>query len=80
MSFVANGHGEGFSVNIRHVCSRSRELWSTETGEMQDGTEEICMRKEIASVDGVVGALERWAFSYSNDEMEEARSEPRRLP
>ncbi len=29
---------------------------------------------ELVSVDGVVESPERWAFSYSNDEMEEANA------
>ncbi|MDQ3832648.1 MAG: dihydrofolate reductase family protein [Actinomycetota bacterium] len=44
----------------------------------QDRTEEVSVRKvvavELASVDGVIEAPEEWAFSYSNDEMEEANA------
>jgi hypothetical protein len=49
-----------------------------ETGEVQDLTKEFAMRKVVAvefvSVDGVMGAPEEWAFSYTNDEMEEANA------
>jgi dihydrofolate reductase len=45
---------------------------------MQGGTEEVTMRKvvasELLSLDGVMEKPEEWAFSYSNDEMEEANS------
>jgi hypothetical protein len=38
--------------------------------------EEVTMRKavavELVSVDGIMESPERWAFTYSNDEMEEA--------
>ena len=41
-------------------------------------SEEVPMRKvvasEIVSLDGVMGSPEEWAFSYSNDEMEEANA------
>jgi dihydrofolate reductase len=41
-------------------------------------TEEASMRKviaaELVSVDGVMESPEEWAFSYSNDEMEEANA------
>jgi dihydrofolate reductase len=41
-------------------------------------SEEALMRKvvasEIVSLDGVMGSPEEWAFSYSNDEMEEANA------
>jgi dihydrofolate reductase len=44
----------------------------------QDRTKEVSVRKvvavELASVDGVIEAPEEWAFSYSNDEMEEANA------
>ena len=50
----------------------------TETAEMQDQMEEVFMRKVIAveflSLDGVMESPEEWAFSYSNDEMEEANA------
>ena len=46
--------------------------------EWQDRTKEVSVRKvvavELASVDGVIEAPEEWAFSYSNDEMEEANA------
>ena len=49
-----------------------------ETGEVQDLTKEVAMRKVVAvefvSLDGVMEAPEEWAFSYSNDEMEEANA------
>jgi hypothetical protein len=45
---------------------------------MQGGTEEVTMRKVVASellwLDGVMEKPEEWAFSYSNDEMEEANA------
>jgi dihydrofolate reductase len=45
---------------------------------MQGRTEEISMRKVVAvefvSLDGVMESPEEWAFSYSNDEMEEANA------
>jgi len=45
--------------------------WDTES-------EEVPMRKvvavELVSVDGVMESPEEWAFSYSNDEMEEANA------
>jgi CubicO group peptidase (beta-lactamase class C family) len=54
------------------------KMGDTETAEMQDQTKEVIMRKvtvvEFLSVDGVVGSPEEWAFSYSNDEMEEANA------
>ena len=44
----------------------------------QDRTKEVSVRKvvavELVSVDGVMGSPEEWAFSYSNDEMEEANA------
>ena len=40
--------------------------------------EEVTMRKvvavELVSVDGIMESPERWAFTYSNDEMEEANA------
>jgi dihydrofolate reductase len=46
--------------------------------EWQDRTKEVSVRKvvavELVSVDGVIEAPEEWAFSYSNDEMEEANA------
>ncbi|MEJ7816448.1 MAG: dihydrofolate reductase family protein [Rubrobacter sp.] len=49
-----------------------------ESGEMQGLTKEVAMRKVIAvefvSLDGVMESPEEWAFSYSNDEMEEANA------
>ena len=45
---------------------------------MQDRTKEVVVRKvvavELVSVDGVMESPEEWAFSYSNDEMEEANA------
>src|SRR5215207_6870839 len=45
---------------------------------MQSRTEEVFMRRvialELVSVDGVMVKPEEWAFSYSNDEMEEANA------
>jgi dihydrofolate reductase len=50
----------------------------SETDGMQDRTKEVPVRKvvavELASVDGVIESPEEWAFSYSNDEMEEANA------
>jgi dihydrofolate reductase len=49
-----------------------------ETGEAQDLTKEVSVRKVVAvefvSVDGVMESPEGWASSYSNDEMEEANA------
>ncbi len=49
-----------------------------EADEMQDRTKEVHMRKvvavELVSVDGVMESPEEWAFSYSNDEMQEANA------
>jgi dihydrofolate reductase len=46
--------------------------------EMQDRTKEVFVRKvvavELVSVDGVMESPEKWAFSYSNEEMEEANA------
>jgi len=45
---------------------------------MQSRTEEVFMRRvialELVSLDGVMESPEEWAFSYSNDEMEEANA------
>jgi hypothetical protein len=45
---------------------------------MQSRSEEVFMRRvialELVSVDGVMEKPEEWAFSYSNDEMEEANA------
>jgi hypothetical protein len=45
---------------------------------MKDRTKEVSVRKviatELVSVDGVMEKPEEWAFSYSNDEMEEANA------
>jgi dihydrofolate reductase len=45
---------------------------------MQGRTKEVSMRKvvasELVSLDGVMEKPEEWAFSYSNDEMEEANA------
>jgi dihydrofolate reductase len=45
---------------------------------MRGQTKEVAMRKVIAvefvSLDGVMESPEEWAFSYSNDEMEEANA------
>src|SRR5829696_1640116 len=45
---------------------------------MQDRAKEDSMRKviasELVSLDGVMEKPEEWAFSYSNDEMEEANA------
>ena len=45
---------------------------------MKDRTEEISVRRivawELVSVDGVMESPEEWAFSYSNNEMEEANA------
>ena len=47
-------------------------------GEVQAPKKEVAMRKVVAvefvSVDGVMEAPEEWAFSYTNDEMEEANA------
>jgi dihydrofolate reductase len=47
-------------------------------GEARDGTKEVTVRKvvavELVSVDGVMESPEEWAFSYSNDEMEEVNA------
>jgi dihydrofolate reductase len=50
-----------------------------ETGEVVRGrTKEVFLRRvvavELVSLDGVMEAPEEWAFSYSNDEMEEANA------
>ena len=49
-----------------------------ETDELQDPTKEVAVRKVVAvefvSVDGVMESPEEWAFSYTNDEMEEANA------
>ena len=49
-----------------------------DTGKVQVLTEEVAMRKVVAvefvSVDGVMESPEEWAFSYTNDEMEEANA------
>jgi dihydrofolate reductase len=46
--------------------------------ELQDQTKEVPVRKlvalELVSVDGVMESPEEWAFSYSNEEMEEANA------
>jgi dihydrofolate reductase len=46
--------------------------------ERQDRTKEVTVRRvvavELVSVDGVFESPEEWAFSYSNDEMEEANA------
>jgi|SRR5215204_1629561 len=48
----------------------------TETVEMQGRTEEVIMRKVVASefmsLDGVMESPEKWQFPYFNDEMGEA--------
>jgi dihydrofolate reductase len=48
------------------------------TGEGQDLTKEVAMRKVVAvefvSLDGVMESPEEWASSYTNDEMEEANA------
>jgi dihydrofolate reductase len=48
------------------------------TGEVQDLTKEVAVRKVVAvefvSVDGVMESPEGWASSYTNDEMEEANA------
>ena len=45
---------------------------------MRHRAEEVPVRKviavELVSLDGVMGSPEEWAFSYSNDEMEEANA------
>jgi dihydrofolate reductase len=45
---------------------------------MQGRTKEVAMRKVVAvefvSLDGVMESPEEWAFSYSNDEMDEANA------
>lgn len=45
---------------------------------MRHRAEEVPMRQviavELVSLDGVMGSPEEWAFSYSNDEMEEANA------
>jgi dihydrofolate reductase len=54
------------------------KIADTQAGETWSRTREISMRKVIAvefvSVDGVMESPEEWAFSYSNDEMEEANA------
>jgi dihydrofolate reductase len=49
-----------------------------ETGEAQDPTKEVAMRKVVAvefvSVDGVMESPEEWASYYTNDELEEANA------
>ena len=56
------------------ACSET----DSETDGMQGRTKEVPVRKvvavELVSVDGVMGAPEEWAFSYSNEEMEEANA------
>src|SRR5919112_1951345 len=56
------------------ACSET----DSETDRMQGRTKEVPVRKvvavELVSVDGVMGMPEEWAFSYSNEEMEEANA------
>jgi hypothetical protein len=46
--------------------------------EWQDRTKEVPVRKvvalELVSVDGVMESPEEWAFSYTNEEMEEVNA------
>ena len=52
---------------------RWTKLDDTEVGEMQGQTEEVSMRKviasELVSLDGVMESPEQWHFPYFNDEM-----------
>jgi hypothetical protein len=54
------------------------KIADTQGSEMKDRTKEVSVRKviatELVSVDGVMEKPEEWAFSYSNDEMEEANA------
>src|SRR5215207_8820811 len=56
-------------------ASRAK-MADTEAAEMQDQTEEVSMRKvvasELVSVDGVMESPEKWSFQFHNDEMAEA--------
>src|SRR5918995_5136299 len=64
----------------RHTgrASPEKQMADRVTGEVQDPTKEVAMRKVVAvefvSVDGVMEAPEEWAFYYTNDEMEEANA------
>jgi dihydrofolate reductase len=50
----------------------------TDVSELRNRTKEVFVRKvvavELVSVDGVMEKPEEWAFSYSNDEMEQANA------
>jgi dihydrofolate reductase len=54
------------------------EIVDTEVSGLQERTKEVPVRKvvavELVSVDGVMESPEEWAFSYSDDEMEEANA------
>src|SRR5918995_906308 len=56
-------------------ASRAK-MADTEAAEMQDQTEEVSMRKvvasELVSLDGVMESPEKWSFRFHNDEMAEA--------
>jgi dihydrofolate reductase len=61
----------------RHVRQRyQRDVPQLAAAKMDD--KEVSVRKavavELVSVDGVMESPEKWAFSYSNDEMEEANA------
>ena len=60
------------------ASTESASTADTEVSEVQGRTKEVSVRKvvavELVSVDGVMGSPEEWAFSYSNDEMEEANA------
>jgi len=75
---IKGNPGEYWTRSVRIPSRREAGSAGTEVGEMQVRTEEVLVRKvialELVSVDGVMERPEEWAFSYADDEMNEANA------
>jgi dihydrofolate reductase len=75
---IKGNPGEYWTRSVRIPSRREAGTAGTEVGEMQVRTEEVLVRKvialELVSVDGVMERPEEWAFSYADDEMNEANA------
>jgi dihydrofolate reductase/GNAT superfamily N-acetyltransferase len=75
VEYDRRSQGEFSLVYMRKNRQRTK-MDATEAGEMQGRTEEVSMRKVVASefvsLDGVMESPEKWHFPYFNEEMGEA--------
>ena len=75
---IRGNPGESWTRSVWIPSRREAGSAGTEVEEMQVRTEEVLVRKvialELVSVDGVMERPEEWAFSYADDEMNEANA------